>query len=136
MGKIKVLAILEVEEELFADKSECLKMGNVDIDIGRDMLLSFSGLQIDLYHRKVRINGNAIALTDLEFRILHYLASQPGRVFTYQQIYEGVWGEEYAHEKGNIMSHIRHIRQKLESEGDSFDYIENIRGVGYSFRKS
>lgn len=53
-----------------------------------------------------------------------------------QQIYEGVWGEEYAHEKGIIMSYIRHIRQKLEYGGSSFDYIENIRGVGYRFKKT
>lgn len=83
MGKIKVLAILEVEEELFTDNSGCLKAEDVDINIRLDMLLSFSGLQIDLYHRDVRMNRNAIVLTDLEFRILLYLASQPGRVFTY-----------------------------------------------------
>lgn len=63
MGKIKVLAVLEVEEGLFTDKSEHLKAEDVDINIGQDMLVSFSGLQIDLYHRDVRMNGNKIALT-------------------------------------------------------------------------
>ena len=132
MGKIKVLAILEVEEDFNIDDSKYFKVEN----IRQDMILSFSKLQIDLYHREVRKNGNVIEFTNLEFRILHYLASQPGRVFTYHQIYEAVWGEEYVCEKGTIMSHIRHIRQKLESEGDSFDYIENIRGVGYRFKKA
>lgn len=80
----------------------------------------------------MRQNEKIIRLTDLEFRLLHYLASQPGCVFTYQQIYEIACGEEYAHEKGIIMTH---IRQKLISEEDSFKYIENIRGVGYRFRK-
>ncbi len=136
MGKIKVLAILEVEEEFITDKSEYLKVEDVEFHMGQDMMLSFSELQIDLYHREVRMNGNIIGLTDLEFRLLHYLASQPGRVFTYQQIYEGVWGEEYAHEKGNIMSHIRHIRQKLKSDSSSLEYIENIRGVGYRFKET
>ena len=98
--------------------------------------MSFSDVEIDLYHREVRKNKKIIRLTDIEFRILYYLASQPGRVFTYQQIYEAVWGEEYTHEKGIIMTHIRHIRQKLESGGGSFDYIENIRGVGYRFKKT
>lgn len=137
MGKIKVLAILEVEEDFIADdsKTQYLKVENADISIGQDMVLSFSELQIDLYHREVTRNGTVIGLTDLEFRMLHYLASQPGRVFTYQQIYEAVWGEEYAREKGIIMTHIRHIRQKLKSEGDSFNYIENIRGVGYRFKR-
>lgn len=106
-----------------------------NISFSRDMRLSFPRLEIDLYHREVKIEENIIRFTDLEFRILLYLAKQPGRVFTYQQIYEGVWGEEYIYEKGIIMSHIRHIRKKLESGGSSFDYIENIRGVGYRFKK-
>lgn len=116
MGKIKVLAILEVEEDFIEDdsKSQYFQVENADINIGQDMVLSFPELQIDLYHREVTRNGTIIDLTDLEFRLLYYLASQPGRVFTYQQIYEAVWGEEYAHEKGIIMTHIRHIRQKLE----------------------
>lgn len=135
MGKIKVLAILEVEEDFVADNFKYFKMEDAYVDTGQDLTVSFSDLQIDLYHREVRRNGNIIELTDLEFRILYYLASQPGRVFTYKQIYEAVWGEEYFHEKGTIMSHIRHIRQKLESEESSFDYIENIRGVGYRFKK-
>ena len=99
------------------------------------MTLSFPDLEIDLYRREIRKNEKVIKLTDLEFRILLYLAEQPGRVFTYQQIYEVVWGEEYAHEKSTIMSHIRHIRKKLEVDGKPCGYIENIRGVGYRFKK-
>ena len=64
-----------------------------------------------------------------------YLAEQPGRVFTYRQIYEAIWGEEYTYEKGNIMSHIRHIREKIEPDSKKPRYIENIRGVGYCFKK-
>lgn len=132
-----VFAVSENEEHILADIQRYLqsKVNYEDVSFEQDMTLSFPNLEIDLYHREIRRDKKIIKFTDLEFRILLYLASQPGRVFTYQQIYESVWGEEYAHEKGNIMSHIRHIRQKLESKGDSFDYIENIRGVGYRFRK-
>ncbi|NBI56826.1 winged helix family transcriptional regulator [Lachnospiraceae bacterium] len=137
MNKIIIFAVSGNEEQIFSDIQEYLKLKTdfVNISLERTMKLSFVGLEIDLYHREVRKDKSIINFTDLEFRILRYLASQPGRVFTYQQIYEGVWGEEYAHEKGIIMSHIRHIRQKLESGGDSFEYIENIRGVGYRFKK-
>lgn len=82
------------------------------------MIFSYPNFEIDLYHREVQYNKKLVKLTDLEIRILLYLASQPGHVFTYQQINEGVWGEEYAHEKGIIMSHIRHIRQN-----SPFQYI-------------
>lgn len=138
MGKIIVLTIHDDEEKILKYIQECL-ISVTDsqlVDSEVMTMLSFSGMEIDLYRRQVKVNEIDVALTDLEFRLLIYLAKQPGRVLTYQQIYEGVWGEEYAHEKGTIMSHIRHIRQKLESDESSFDYIENIRGVGYRFKKS
>ncbi|EOS40207.1 DNA-binding response regulator [Schaedlerella arabinosiphila] len=137
MNKIMIFTVSENEEHILSDIQRYLHSGAnyTDISSEQEMVLSFPNLEIDLYRREVRQNEKVIRLTDLEFRIIHYLASQPGRVFTYQQIYEGVWGEEYAHEKGTIMSHIRHIRQKLESGKGSFDYIENIRGVGYKFNK-
>ena len=137
MNKIMIFTVSENEEHILSDIQRYLHSGAnyTDISSEQEMVLSFPNLEIDLYHREIRQNEKIIRLTDLEFRILHYLACQPGRVFTYQQIYEGVWGEEYAHEKGTIMSHIRHIRQKLESGKGSFDYIENIRGVGYKFNK-
>ena len=137
MSKIMVLAVSKNEEYILSSIQRYLQSETnyTDNSSEQSMVLYFPNLEIDLYHREVKQNKKIIRLTDLEFRLLHYLASQPSRVFTYQQIYEGVWGEEYFHEKGIIMSHIRHIRQKLESEGGSSDYIENIRGVGYRFKK-
>ena len=137
MSKIMVLTVSENEEHFFSNIQRCLQFeaDYTSLNSGQDMTLYLANLEIDLYHREVRQNKKLIRLTDLEFRLLHYLASQPGRVFTYQQIYEAVWGEEFIHEKGIIMTHIRHIRQKLESEGGSSSYIENIRGVGYRFKK-
>ncbi len=137
MDKIIIFLVPENEKNILTDVQKYfqLKGDCVDIHTKNNITLFLANLEIDLYHREVRHNKKLIKLTDLEFRLLHYLASQPGRVFTYQQIYEAVWGDEYACEKGIIMSHIRHIRQKLESEGDSYDYIENIRGVGYRFKE-
>ena len=135
MAKIMLFAVSENEEQILFDIRSFLqsKVKCIDISLAKNTVLSSSGLEIDLIYREVRQYGNIIKLTDLEFRILLYLAEQPGRVFTYQQIYEAVWGEEYAHEKGTIMSHIRHIRKKLEADGKPCDYIENIRGE-YRFK--
>lgn len=105
------------------------------LELNQNTVLSFKNLIIDAYHRRVISNGEDVKMTDLEFRLLFHLAQQPGRVFSYQQIYEAVWGEEYTYEKGNIMSHIRHIRAKIESDDSMPGYIENIRGVGYRFRE-
>lgn len=137
MGKIMVLTVSENEEQVLLNIQKYLQSETHytdNIHSNQNMLLSFTDLEIDIYHREVRKNEEIVKLTDLEFRILLYLAGQPGRVFTYRQIYEGVWNEEYAHEKGNIMSHICHIRKKIEAEADEdYQYIENIRGVGYRF---
>ncbi len=137
MGKIMVFVVSENEEEFFEDIQKYLqsKTDFIDTSFSKNMTLSFQDLEIDLYHREVRQNKTVIKFTDLEFRLFLYLARQPGRVFTYQQIYEEVWGEEYACEKGIIMTHIRHIRKKLKSDDKDREFIENIRGVGYRFKK-
>lgn len=137
MGEIMLFTVQGNKEHILKGIQEYLhsKVHSTSISFVPDRKISFPALEIDLYCREVRQGEKIIRLTDLEFRVLYYLASQPGRVFTYQQIYEGVWGEAYAHEKGTIMSHIHHIRQKLELDESSFDYIENIRGVGYRFKK-
>ena len=137
MGKIKVLAILEVEEDFIADdsKTQYLKVENADISIGQDMVLSFPELQIDLYHREVTRNGTIIDLTDLEFRLLHYLASQPGRVFTYQQIFEAVWGEKYMDNNNTVMAHIGRLREKMKERAKNPKFIKTVWGVGYTIEK-
>ncbi|MDD2979297.1 MAG: response regulator transcription factor [Hespellia sp.] len=95
--------------------------------------LLFPKLEIDIDHHRVIRNEKIIHLTDQQFRILWYLAKNPSRVFTYEQIYKAVWNEEYFHEKGNVMSQIRHIRKKIEPDESYPHYIENVRGVGYRF---
>lgn len=137
MNKIAIFVVSANEEQLFSDIQQYLQMktGCIKIIPEQIMKLSFTDFEIDFYYREVRKGKSIVSLTDLEFRILVYLARQPGRVFTYQQIYEDVWSEEYAREKGNIMSHISHIRKKLESDDGVCNYIENIRGIGYRFKK-
>lgn len=132
-----ILILLEEEKEILLEIQEYLqrKTNCTIINLKESMTLSFPTLEIDLYHREIRQNERIVKLTDIEFRILLYLAEQPGRVFTYQQIYEAVWEEEYTLQKGTIMSHIRHIREKIEPDSKNPRYIENVRGVGYRFIK-
>lgn len=92
-------------------------------------------IRIDFSRQEVLINKKRVSLTKLEFELLAYLAKSPERVFTYQQIYEAVWDEPYACEKGTIMTHIRHLREKIEANPHQPQYIENVRGIGYRFRK-
>lgn len=85
-------------------------------------------LSIDLITHSATLNGNALLLTADEFKTLVLLASNPGRVFTRNQIIRAVKGGNYPVTARAIDMHIVNLRRKL---GDWADHIETIRGVGY-----
>jgi two-component system phosphate regulon response regulator PhoB len=89
------------------------------------------GVVIDPQRHDVRVDGESVVLTATEFRLLHFLASHPGRVFTRDQLLARVIGEEAIVIDRNIDVHVRAIRKKL---GEHRQLIETIRGVGYRFR--
>ena len=72
-----------------------------------------------------------IGLTATEFEILLYLARSIGEVVSREQLYEAVWGEDSIGCDSTIMVHIRHLREKLESNPASPEYIITVRGSGY-----
>lgn len=127
-----LLLIDETEKDTVRKLRDTFSVKDV-LEINDTKKIIFPGLIIDLEKRKVLKDGAEVLFTTTEFEILCYLASHPGRVFTYQQIYEAIWKEEYVCEKGGIMSHIQRIRKKIESDRQNPQYIENIRGVGYKF---
>ncbi len=85
-------------------------------------------IYIDPESFTVEVNGSAIKLTTVEFRILYLLASKMGRVFTRNEILDHLWGEEKAVVDRTVDVHILHLRHKLGSAGT---IIKSIRGVGY-----
>ena len=87
---------------------------------------------IDVGKHEVRVAGESVAFTATELRLLHFLATHPGRVFTRDRLLSRVIGEDVVVVDRNIDVHIRAVRKKL---GDSADLIETIRGVGYRFRE-
>jgi two-component system phosphate regulon response regulator PhoB/two-component system alkaline phosphatase synthesis response regulator PhoP len=92
-----------------------------EIRISRDLI-------IDPAKYEVMLSGRRIDLTSSEFKILAFLASKPGRVFTRDQILDHLWGSEKAVVDRTVDVHIRNLRAKL---GRAARYIKNIRGVGY-----
>jgi len=82
--------------------------------------------------RKVFVKAHEIVLSRMEFDILHFLMTNPGRVFTYEQIYLRVWKEKYAdHFYDNLYNHISRLRRKLKILSDVPDYIITVKEVGY-----
>jgi DNA-binding response OmpR family regulator len=92
------------------------------------------GLRIDPSKRTVSRNGETIATTYVEFEILTALAASPGRVFTRDMLLARVWGDSAFRDPRTVDVHIRHLREKIESDPKEPDYIFTVRGVGYRFR--
>ena len=99
-------------------------------------IFSWERWTIDLIERNVSIKGTKIALTNREFDILYLLAKSPGRIFSKEQIYDIVWQEPYSGDYNIVMSHIRHIREKIEDNPGKPLYIQTVWGIGYRFNKN
>lgn len=98
-------------------------------------LIKVQDLQIDLYQHKVRVKGNEIDLTSKEFALLNLLATNPGRVYSREQLLEQIWGYNYYGDARTVDVHIRHLREKLESDPSNPRYILTVWGTGYKFRE-
>ncbi len=89
------------------------------------------GLIIDWERHRVQVENKPVVLTATEFRLLHFLAAHPSRVFTRDQLLSRVIGENASVVDRNIDVHVRAVRRKL---GNHRDLIQTVRGVGYCFR--
>ncbi len=89
-------------------------------------------LQIDLERREVMCEGNILALTATEFRLLHFLAANPGRVFSRSELIDNVLGRDVEVLDRTVDVHVTALRKKLGSCGD---LIVTVRGFGYKFQE-
>ena len=92
-------------------------------------------LRIDSAKRTVAKNGEPIRLTKVEFEILFCLADSPGQVFRREELLEHLWDSSAYRDLRTIDVHIRHLREKLESDPREPEYLLTDRGVGYHFRE-
>ena len=98
-----------------------------------DEVLQYSGLCIDPVKHQISYQKKVLPLTETyEFQTLVYLASQPRRVFTKEQIYQAVWKEEPVDVSSAVFCIIANIRRKLR-EVTTKEYIQTVWGVGYKF---
>ena len=92
------------------------------------------GLELNEDTVEVRVDGELVKLTPMEFKILLLLIKSPGRVFSADEIYERVW-EERAINTDTVMVHVRHIREKIEINPKEPKYLKVVWGVGYKIEK-
>jgi two-component system, OmpR family, response regulator ResD len=96
--------------------------------------IDLGSVVIDAATREVRRDGAPIALAAKEFDLLWFLASNPDRVFSRDQLMSRVWGYAAALDTGTVTVHIRRLRQKLEADPAQPALIETVWGVGYRLR--
>jgi two-component system phosphate regulon response regulator PhoB len=117
-------------KELLARVKVVLRRGPLRAESGGGDRVVRGPLSIDMARHEARIDDEVLTLTPTEMRLLHFLASHPGRVFQRAHLLSRVIGEDAIVTDRNIDVHVRALRQKL---GENGEWIETVRGVGYRF---
>ena len=85
--------------------------------------------------KEVKVDGNQVKVTPIEYRILELLLRNKGRVFSIDEIYEKVWKEESFNVENTVAVHIRRIREKIEINPKEPRYLKVVWGIGYKIEK-
>ncbi len=99
-------------------------------------LLKAGPLELDRSSCRVRLDGQLLSLTATEFRLLEFLMSRPGVVFSREQLLDAVWGHDRAVTDRTVDVYILRLRQKIETDPANPLLIRSVRGFGYSFNES
>ena len=97
-------------------------------------IIEIRGIKIDKTARRVWVNGEEKTFTTKEFDLLTFLAQNPNRVFTKEELFREIWDMESVGDIATVTVHIKKIREKIEYNNAKPQYIETIWGVGYRFR--
>ena len=97
--------------------------------------LCIGGIVLCDADKTVSVDGEAVALTPMEFSILRLLMENPGKVFSTEKIYEAVWNESAIGRESAVAVHIRHLREKIEINPSEPRYLKVVWGQGYKMEK-
>lgn len=124
----KVRAHLRRNRVLRQEKDQMLPVSGPS-----DSVLTYPGLVIKLDNVVVIANGSAVKLSAKEYHLLCLLARNPERVYSVEQLFELIWGENSLGDYRTVMVHISNIRKKIELNPENPRYIQTLRGIGYKF---
>lgn len=98
-------------------------------------VLGFGNIQIDTKLHRVRVNGVVVQLKTMECKLLSYLAKNKNRIITKDELFQNVWGDSFVGD-GTLNVHIRHLREKIESDPTNPQFIKTVWGTGYVLEDS
>ncbi len=99
-------------------------------------VLEAAGIELDRSSCQVRVHGTPLSLTATEFRLLEFLMSRPGVVFSREQLLNAVWGQDRAITDRAVDVYVLRLRQKIENDPANPIMIHSVRGFGYTFEPS
>ena len=111
-----------------------MQLANIRDEEQNKNIYTIRGLELNEDTREVRVDGELVKMTPIEFKILSLLIRNPGRVFSADEIYERVWNES-AINTDTVMVHVRNIREKIEYNPKEPKYLKVVWGVGYKIEK-
>lgn len=95
--------------------------------------LMFPGLIIKLESADVLLDEESVKLSAKEYQLLCVLAKNPDRIYSVEQLFDMVWGEDSLGDYRTVLVHISNLRKKLEQNRNDVEYIQTFRGIGYKF---
>ena len=96
-------------------------------------VIEISGIKIDLLNQEVRVGTSRLKLSPIEQTLLYFLASNPGKTVTREEILDSVWGADYVAESNLVDRHVRNLRVKLKNSWRHPRFIATVPGKGYRF---
>ena len=117
----------------YSPREVVLRVKTVLRRAGTEPTLSDTGLSLNESCYSATLNGHDLQLTAAEFRLLHYLAVHPGRVYNRQQLLNNIYPDERALNDRAIDNFIKNLRKKLTNAGQKDELIHSVYGVGYKF---
>ncbi len=131
----KPFNLLELIARVKSNLRRYVTLGNYNNDsINKDILKS-GELELNIGTKEVKVDGEIVKITPIEFKILKLLLANKGRVFSIDDIYEKVWNEESFNVENTVAVHIRRIREKIEINPKEPRYLKVVWGVGYKIEK-
>ena len=103
-------------------------------NVHKNDIVEIRGIKIDKTARRVWVNGEETTFTSKEYDLLTFLAENPNRVFTKEELFREIWDMESVGDIATVTVHIKKIREKIEFNTAKPQYIETIWGVGYRFK--
>lgn len=123
---------LELVARVKSQLRRYVDLGSLEIE---ENIYKTGGLELNDETKEVRVDGDKVHLTPVQYKILKLLLKNKGRVFSINQIYEQVWEEEAYNADNTVAVHIRKIREQIEINPKEPRYLKVVWGIGYKIEK-